>query len=133
MSVPQLDSYCTVKTNADLATQIGLGRGEPHSAPHTGTKALMLAVLEDGIQTYLREDLRPREEAERWVVSRRHGSAFSFVVLCETLGFEPSAVRKALGRLRATKALPKTIGRSRPNVCHRTLARLFVPKRRRVS
>ena len=37
----------------DLLRLSSLGGGEPRSAQYTGTKALMLAVLEDGIRSFV--------------------------------------------------------------------------------
>ncbi len=103
----------------DLASLIGIGGGESRSAPYTGTKALMLAVLEDAIRSYLSPEPRARAEAEGWVSSRQRHSVFSFVVVCETLGLEPKAVRAALRRLRAQQITPDHIPRSRPNARRR--------------
>ena len=101
----------------DLASLIGIGGGESRSAPYTGTKALMLAILEDGIRSYLSPVGRVRSEAEFWVRSVRNRSPFSFHVVCETLGLEPGAVRVALDRLRDKNVSPRrALGRSRPNV-----------------
>ncbi len=99
----------------ELAEFIGLGGGEPRGAPYTGTKALMLAVLEDAIRGYLNDEPNIRGEAERWVMSRQRRSVFSFIVVCETLGLEPKSVRTALRRMRANQASPKAIRRSRSN------------------
>ena len=104
----------------DLAALIGIGGGESRSAPYTGTKALMLAVLEDAIRSYLSSENRARMEAEGWVLSRQRRSVFSFIVVCETLGLEPKAVRAALRRLRAQQVTPDHIPRSRPNARRRT-------------
>ena len=104
----------------DLASLIGIGGGESRSAPYTGTKALMLAVLEDAIRSYLSTEVRARSEAEGWVTSRQRRSVFSFIVVCETLGLEPKAVRVALRRLRAQQVSPDHIPRSRPNARRRT-------------
>ena len=94
-----------------------LGGGEPRSAQYTGTKALMLAILEDGIRSFLSPVGRIRSEAEYWIKSGRQRSPFSFTVVCETLGLEPDAVRTALERLRARNVSPRrAIARSRPNV-----------------
>jgi len=86
----------------DLLAQIvssgSLGGGEPHTGHYTGTKALMLAVLAEGIRDYCSRQGRLREDAEQWVQSDRR-SAFSFSVICEVLGLEPTAVRRALPRL----------------------------------
>jgi hypothetical protein len=111
---PDLDSDATVKHAEALTTLIGLGGGEARAAVYTGTKALMLAVLEEAIQSFLSEEPQRRDEAELWVSSRRR-SVFSFLVVCETLGLEPSAVRRALQRLRARQVPAKGLTRSRPN------------------
>jgi hypothetical protein len=104
----------------DLTSLIGIGGGESRTAPYTGTKALMLAVLEDAIRSYLSPEPRACAEAEGWVMSRQRRSVFSFVVVCETLGLEPKAVRAALRRMRAQQLGPERIPRSRPNARRRT-------------
>jgi hypothetical protein len=103
----------------DLAALIGIGGGESRTAPYTGTKALMLAVLEDAIRSYLSAEVRARSEAEGWVSSLQRRSVFSFIVVCETLGLEPKAVRAALRRLRAQQITPDAIPRTRPNARRR--------------
>ncbi len=99
----------------DLVARIlsggSLGGGEPHIGHYTGTKALMLAVLVEGIRDYCSRPGRLREEAEQWVRSK-HRSAFSFSVICEVLGLEPNAVRRALPRLQ-NESMPR---RLRPNM-----------------
>jgi hypothetical protein len=105
-----------VETDDDLLRQLiacgSLGGGEPRHTEYVGTKALMLAVLEEGIRNYCGPPGRVRTEAEAWVRSNRR-SAFSFLVICEMLGFEPDAVRAALPRLQ--KQLRRPIRRVRPN------------------
>ncbi|MBX3027425.1 hypothetical protein KF840_21210 [bacterium] len=104
-------------SDLDLLRITSLGGGETRTTQYTGTKALMLAILEDGIRSYLSPVGRVRSEAEYWVRSARNRSPFSFHVVCETLGLEPGAVRLALERLRAKNVSPRrAIGRSRPNV-----------------
>jgi len=94
-----------------------LGGGEPRQARFTGTKALMLAVLEDGIRSYLSPNRAIAQEAECWVHSERRRSPFSFVVVCEMLGLDAAAVRAALRRMRQQRIPPrKAIPRARPNV-----------------
>lgn len=90
-----------------------IGGGEPRGAGYTGTKALMLAVLEDGIRTYCGPRGRARTEAEFWVDSNRR-APFSFAVVCETLGLEPEAVRAALPHLQPTAVPRRTVRRTRP-------------------
>jgi hypothetical protein len=83
--------------------------------PNTGTRALMLAVFEDGVRCYLTASGRTRSEAEEWVCSAQRRSPFSFVVVCEALGLQPSAVRTALRRFRArSMTIEGPLGRSRP-------------------
>ena len=109
---------------ADLPSM--LGSGEPRTSSYSGTKGLLLAVLEDGIRSYLSPVKEIRTEAEYWVRSGRQRSPFCFVVICETLGLEPTAVRRALDHLRARRVHPsRAIGRTRPNVrrAHRVTQR----------
>jgi hypothetical protein len=99
----------------DLASV--LGGSAPQASSFNGTKGLLLAVLEDGIRSYLSPVDEIRREAENWVGSSRARSPFCFVVICETLGLEPAAVRRALERMRAQRVDPtRAIGRTRPNV-----------------
>jgi hypothetical protein len=72
----------------------GLARHES-----SGIRSLMLAVFEDGIRTYCRGCQRDRLEAEQWVWDPDQHSPFSFAVICQVLGLDPSAVRVALPRL----------------------------------
>jgi hypothetical protein len=69
----------------------------------SGEKALMLAVLEDGIrcfQEHLRNPrLNPRllsEQAEEWIRAEDWDWPFSFNNVCDTLGLDPAALRTAL-------------------------------------
>jgi len=104
-------------SDLDLLRITSLGGGESRTTQYTGTKALMLAILEDGIRSFLSPVGRVRSEAEFWVRSVRNRSPFSFHGVCETLGLEPGAVRVALDRLRAKNVSPRrALGRSRPNV-----------------
>ena len=101
----------------DLPELSGLGGGEPSRRPLTGIRALMLAVLDNGIAAYLSPVPRLRDEAEAWINARARLSPFSFAVVCETLGLEPNAVRAALRRWRESSAPPpRAYGRRRPNV-----------------
>jgi hypothetical protein len=91
--------------------------GEPRTGQLTGTKALMLAVLEDGIRSYLGGSQVIAHEAEFWVHSQRRHSPFSFVVVCEMLGLDPDAVRKTLRRMKSENVSPrKALPRARHNV-----------------
>ena len=96
-----------------LATVSG---GQPRSSQFTGTKALMLAVLEDGIRSYLGSSRLLSQEADCWIRSLQRRSPFSFVVVCETLGLDPMAVRKTLERMKTQNLPRRALPRSRHNV-----------------
>ena len=98
----------------DLLHLVSLGGGEPRRSEYTGTKALMLAVLENGIASYLGPAGRSHDEAEAWVKAAPGRSPFSFTVVCEILGLEPDAVRLALAR-RERKPAQRAFRRVRPN------------------
>ena len=90
--------------------------GESRTGQLTGTKALMLAVLEDGIRSYLRGSGLAARDADFWIHSQRRHSPFSFVVVCEILGLSPEAVRETLTKMRGVPAARKMIPRARHNV-----------------
>ena len=106
----------------DLVAQIlssgSLSGGEPRTGHYTGTKALMMAVLVEGIRDCCSRPGRLRDDAEQWVRSNRR-SAFSFSVICEVLGLEPNAVRRALPRLQK-QSTPR---RLRPSTRYRLAPR----------
>jgi hypothetical protein len=89
-----------------LVSRGALAGGEPRRSEYSGTKALMLAVLEEGIRNCCGRPGRLRTEAEDWVRSTRR-APFSFLVICETLGLEPDAVRRALAQ--QPQSLPRRI------------------------
>jgi hypothetical protein len=69
----------------------------------SGEKALMLAVLEDGIRCFQEHLRNPRSnprllsrQAEEWIRAVDYDWPFSFNNVCETLGIDPSALRAAL-------------------------------------
>lgn len=72
-------------------------------ADTSGSRALMLAVLKDALRC-IEEGRRRRRfrtrrlatEAEAWVHCDRGESPFSFVNICEVLGFDVDAVRVRL-------------------------------------
>jgi len=96
-----------------LATLTG---GESRSSQFTGTKALMLAVLEDAVRAYLGCPRLPAQEADSWIRSARRESPFAFVVVCETLGLDPTAVRKTLQHMKSQNVPRRALPRSRHNV-----------------
>jgi hypothetical protein len=86
--------------------------GEPRTGQLTGTKALMLAVFEDGIRSYLGTAKLAARDAEYWIFSPRRHSPFSFAVVCEILGLDPDAVRETVKKMKhdsrgGRRALPR--------------------------
>ena len=91
--------------------------GESRSGQLTGTKALMLAVLEDGIRSYLGTSRIIAQDAEYWIHTHRRQSPFSFIVVCEILGLDADAVRTTLKRMKDENISPrKAFPRARHNV-----------------
>lgn len=77
------------------------------SADDQALRALMLAVLEDGIACIQNYFLNPSQsserlfcEAEKWINSNDDG-VFSFNNICETLGLHPGRLRKGLEQWKA--------------------------------
>ncbi|HZR80587.1 MAG TPA: hypothetical protein VFD92_05770 [Candidatus Binatia bacterium] len=101
----------------------------------SGEKALMLAVLEDGIrcfQEHLKNPrVRPRllaRQAERWIRSKDWEWPFSFNNVCESLELNPECLRARLLAPREDGAAP-----SKPRSSHRVyrLTPRVKPPRRR--
>lgn len=93
--------------------------------PWSGIRALMLAVLEEAIHSLRSPDSLAHAEAELWMTSRDRRYVFSFVVVCEGLGLEPSAVRRSvIGLLDKTPTGRRLLPRTRPNVRHGGVIRL---------
>ena len=90
--------------------------GADNFGPWVGTKALMLAVLENGIRSFLGRSRTLANEAERWIYNYGRQSPFAFTVVCETLRLDPGAVRKRLWQMKTGTASRKAISRSRHNV-----------------
>lgn len=101
----------------ELRRSGSLSGGEPTHSEYSGTKALMLAVLEDGIRCYLSPIASVQYEADHWMRARRQNWPFSFTSVCQVLGLDPSAVRVAVQRMQKNRLTPRrAIGRNRPNV-----------------
>ena len=82
----------------------------------TGTKALMLAVLEEGIRSYLHGSRTLADDAEFWIRSQHQRSPFAFAVVCEMLGLDADAVRTTLQRMKGDHVPRKALPRARHNV-----------------
>jgi GNAT superfamily N-acetyltransferase len=71
---------------------------------------LMLAVLDDAIACFQKyafaRDRKGKvlfQEAEEWVEATNHDWPFSFVNVCEILGFDPDYLRQGLGQWKTAK------------------------------
>jgi hypothetical protein len=109
----------TEEEELDLLRRHPVSGGESRTGQLTGTKALMLAVLEDGIRCYLGGSRMLAQEAEFWIFHspQRRQSPFLFSVVCEVLGLDPEAVRATLKRMKSQNVTPrKAMPRTRHNV-----------------
>ena len=68
--------------------------------PACGERRLLLAVLEDGIRTFLKyaqarhgRGLNLQREAFAWLTTTDRREVFSFENICETLGIDPGRLR----------------------------------------
>jgi hypothetical protein len=78
-------------------------RGVRKDSHISGEKAMMLAVLEDGIRCFQEHLRSPRtnprllsKQAEEWIRAEDYDWPYSFANVCETLGIEPAGLREAL-------------------------------------
>jgi hypothetical protein len=102
--------------------------------PWSGIRALMLAVLEEAFNSLRSRHSRIRADAEFWMTSPDRRYAFSFIVICEALGLEPSAVRRSvIGLLDKKPTGRRSWPRIRPNVRHRGAIRLSRPRGKALS
>lgn len=131
--VPTVEPRRVGSASSEIDALLFLGGGERRSEPLTGVKALMLAVLEDGVRCYFSRDTRLRSEAEHWVDSPQRKLVFAFEVICDTFGIEPSAARRTLRLMRAVEQRKLSFYRTRPNVRHNTLSVLRKRRRRKAA
>jgi hypothetical protein len=115
-SIPARTSAATVRRRAALGQpghavrDVSGGDGEVsvrfeavyrRAEPAAGERRLLLAVLEDGIRTFLKHARathgRPanlRREALLWLTSSDRRDPFAFETLCETLGIDAGRLRE---------------------------------------
>jgi hypothetical protein len=103
----------------------------------SGEKALMLAVLEDGIRCFQEHLRTPRsnpqllsQESEAWIKADDWEWPFSFNNVCETLSINPEALRSALLKWKAQR-LAEREGLGRPTPTDKKVYRLHVRMHRR--
>ena len=134
MMIAELDTT-SCDTSGILPTQTSVGAR--WNGDTSGPRALMLAVLEDAVccieQGRRRRGFRARRlgaAAEAWVRSDSRDWPFSFVNICEVLGFDADAFRKRL----LVMANDASDGRHiRLRAAIRSRAMTLAPERRRAS
>lgn len=87
----------------------------------SGEKALMLAVLEDGIRCFQEHLTNPRsnprllsKQSEDWIRAIDYEWPFSFNNVCETLGIDPDALREKLLTWKAKRLAEAADGKATP-------------------
>lgn len=117
MEVHMLDGAHRRKVRIVVDPEVVLPQqqGARYALPCGGERRLMLAVLEDAINVYgwKANDWKGRtmrEEVRRWFAATDYTWPFSFVNICDVLGLEAEAVRRALAQ-RETIALPAGLRR----------------------
>jgi len=105
----------------DVGDPAPSGAGPFGRMPFSGTKALLFAVLDDGIRCYFSPNPRVRRDAEHWIDDPRARGPFAFRSICELFLLDPDAVRASLDRLRADSQRPRSQARPRG------------PRRRRIA
>ncbi len=106
--------------DAELILPEQWGRGARLDAARHPEKRLMLAILEDAIATIGRNAPLNTvtakhlvEEVEEWYASDDRTWPFSFVSICDHLGFDPDSLRVGLTRWRAARERGTTTRRLR--------------------
>jgi hypothetical protein len=95
------------RASARTPRQVAVPVGDASSAGNVWTveilsrqRALRAAILIDAVRCLIGvpggRDRRARRAAARWVLSRDTKLPFSFYNVCESLGFDPSRVRRLL-------------------------------------
>ena len=89
----------------------------------------MLAVLEEAIWTYQRyafaDDRRGEallSQVEEWFASDDSEWTFSFVAICDALGFETTCLRAGIRRLRDRDRLASEAGAPLQHLCFRRVS-----------
>lgn len=99
----QMETYLQDIFGPDLVLPAQFFPERPGASALSGERALMWAVLVDGIEVFrrtahsrLERDREEFVETAEWLVATDWESVFSFVNLCETFGFDPMPLRRAL-------------------------------------
>jgi hypothetical protein len=103
----------------------------------SGEKALMLAVLEDGIRCFQEHLTNPRsnprllsKQAEEWIAAVDYEWPFSFNNVCETLGIDPEALRDKLVTWKAKRIASIEAANGQPTPADKKVYRLHLRTKR---
>lgn len=117
----QMENYLQDVFGPDLVLPEQFFPDRPGASALSGERALMWAVLVDGIEAFRRTALscRPMDveeyaETVDWLAANDWDSVFSFNNLCETFGFDPLPFRRALLTWEAEGAVATPKQRFRP-------------------
>jgi hypothetical protein len=88
-------------TGGDIAVSYDAVYGR--ASPAQGEHRLLLAVLEEGVRTMLKNAqatrgraMALRNEALAWLLSDEHADVFAFESICEALGLDPGRLRRRI-------------------------------------
>ena len=114
-----------------------LQQGHRRDSYLSGEKALMLAVLEDGIRCFQEHLTNPRsnprllsKQAEDWIRAIDYEWPFSFNNVCETLGIDPEALREKLFTWKATRLASTDAAEGKPTKTENKVYRLHLRTKR---
>jgi hypothetical protein len=117
----QMEAFLQEVFGPDLVLPDQFFPEHPGSSALSGERALMWAVLVDGIESFRRtahsrfeRDLEEYAETAEWLAATDWDSVFSFVNLCEIFGFDPAPLRRALCDWEANGARAMPRQRFRP-------------------
>ena len=103
-------------------------------------KRLQVAVLADAVLTFYRwagvERARARRllaEVEVWFASDEADGPFTFIAICDSLGFDPNYIRRGLQRWRAYLEVTAERNRSLRRDSNGTRHQVVLPRLRRVA
>jgi hypothetical protein len=105
-----------VPSNRSRSFAAEISTASDAAVPRTGAVALMTAVLEEAIRSCFSHTPQIRADAEAWLTSGQRRSIFSYLVICETLGLDPQATRRAILRLVGTGTSRKSVRRTRTHI-----------------
>ena len=135
--IDELDTT-SYDTSGILPAQMSVG--SRLNGDTSGPRALMLAVLEDAVhcieQGRRRRGFRARRlaaNAEAWVRSDSRDWPFSFVNICEVLGFDADAFRERLLTMRNDASDGRRVRVRAPIRIRRIRAMTLAPELRRAS